>query len=295
MQLDTKAAARGKWQGILHSYGLTEKQLSGRHTECPVCGGKDRFRFDDKDGNGTFYCNHCGAGDGFSLLMRLRGIRFGDLLKEIGPMVGQFSSMKPTPAKSVEKIRMQLKSIMAGATREVINPYLLNRGINVAPNVWYHPLLPYFDDGNILGRYPAMLGIVLDADGESIALHRTYLTPDGHKANVPSPKKLTSPIRPIAGGAIRLFPVGECLGIAEGIETACAAFQLFGIPTWAAVSATMLASFKVPDGIKRLVIFGDNDLNGVGQQAADKLRKRYLQFSELRLPEKLDTDWADYL
>jgi hypothetical protein len=36
-----------------------------------------------------------------------------------------------------------------------------------------------------------------------------------------------------------------------------------------------------------------NDLNGIGQQAADKLRKRYADIAEVRIPEKLDTDWAD--
>ncbi|WP_245911073.1 primase-helicase zinc-binding domain-containing protein [Neisseria iguanae] len=31
--------------------------------------GKDRFRYDDLDGQGTFFCNQYGAGDGFSLIM----------------------------------------------------------------------------------------------------------------------------------------------------------------------------------------------------------------------------------
>jgi putative DNA primase/helicase len=41
-----------------------------------MCGGKDRFRFDDKEGHGTWICTHCGAGDGFSLLMKVMGIDF---------------------------------------------------------------------------------------------------------------------------------------------------------------------------------------------------------------------------
>ena len=52
----------GRWADALRSYGLNEKQLSGKHTECPLCGGKDRFRFDDKEGSGSYYCNGCGAG-----------------------------------------------------------------------------------------------------------------------------------------------------------------------------------------------------------------------------------------
>ena len=44
---------------------------TGKHTSCPACGGKDRFRFDDKQGDGTFYCNQCGAGNGFQLIMNV--------------------------------------------------------------------------------------------------------------------------------------------------------------------------------------------------------------------------------
>jgi putative DNA primase/helicase len=294
MQLDTKVAAHGKWRGILAAYGLTEKQLSGRHTECPVCGGKDRFRFDDRNGAGDFYCNACGAGDGFALVMRLRGIGFGDALRDVASLVGQVSTVEPKPSKSPDKIKANLRAMMSGATRTVINPYLASRGITVAPEVWYHPALQYFQ-GGVRSTHPAMLGVLQDASGAMVAIHRTYLTPAGNKANIDTPKKLTQAIAPISGGAIRLFPADRCLGIAEGIETACAAFQLFGIPTWAAFSAGNMEKFVIPEGVERLVIFGDNDLNGVGQQAADKLRKRYAGIAEVRIPEKIDADWADML
>ncbi|MFA9256090.1 primase-helicase zinc-binding domain-containing protein, partial [Escherichia coli] len=42
--------------------------LKNRHQPCPVCGGSDRFRFDDREGRGTWYCNQCGAGDGLKLV-----------------------------------------------------------------------------------------------------------------------------------------------------------------------------------------------------------------------------------
>ena len=41
---------------------------NGRHCPCPVCGGKDRFRFDNKDGRGTYICNQCCSGDGLELI-----------------------------------------------------------------------------------------------------------------------------------------------------------------------------------------------------------------------------------
>jgi len=40
------------------------------------------------------------------------------------------------------------------------------------------------------------------------------------------------------------------------------------VPCWAAVSAAMLAAWKPPAEGKRIIIFGDNDLNYAGQWRA---------------------------
>ncbi|WP_130471416.1 primase-helicase zinc-binding domain-containing protein [Candidatus Magnetaquicoccus inordinatus] len=66
--------ARGHWPSILLSLGASQENLANKHRSCPFCGGKDRFRFDDKDGHGTFICNQCGAGDGMGYASRLLGL-----------------------------------------------------------------------------------------------------------------------------------------------------------------------------------------------------------------------------
>jgi hypothetical protein len=70
-----RSAARGRWKAILSRLGVSAAQLSGKHTACPGCGGKDRFRFDDQDGRGTWICSGGGgttaAGDGFDLLVHM--------------------------------------------------------------------------------------------------------------------------------------------------------------------------------------------------------------------------------
>ena len=58
--------AVGKWQSIFSSLGIDVG--NGKHCPCPVCGGKDRFRFDNKNGRGTYICNQCGSGDGLNLI-----------------------------------------------------------------------------------------------------------------------------------------------------------------------------------------------------------------------------------
>lgn len=49
-RIDVRTAAAGRWRAILLSLGVNERALSGKHGPCPLCGGRDRFRFDDKDG-----------------------------------------------------------------------------------------------------------------------------------------------------------------------------------------------------------------------------------------------------
>ena len=51
-------AAIDQWESILPALGI-EVPKRGRHGPCPVCGGTDRFHFDDKDGRGSWHCRKC--------------------------------------------------------------------------------------------------------------------------------------------------------------------------------------------------------------------------------------------
>ncbi|WP_455252207.1 primase-helicase zinc-binding domain-containing protein, partial [Neisseria sp.] len=55
---EIRAAAQYRWPEIHAALGIDPRYLKNKHQPCPACGGKDRFRYDDKDGNGTFICNH---------------------------------------------------------------------------------------------------------------------------------------------------------------------------------------------------------------------------------------------
>ena len=69
--MDTITRARGRWKEILPQFGIDPKFLTNRHGPCPLCRGKDRFRFDDKDGSGSYFCNQCGPGSGVILIRKL--------------------------------------------------------------------------------------------------------------------------------------------------------------------------------------------------------------------------------
>ena len=158
-----------------------------------------------------------------------------------------------------------------------------------------HPALDYWHDGTKLGTFAAMVAPMAAPDGGIVALHRTYLTRDGCKADVPTVKKLTAASGPLAGACVRVHtPMRGVIGIAEGIETALAASLASGVPTVAAYCANALAGYRWPAGVRQLVIFADND--PAGREAADKLKVRALR-GWLRVnvmtPTTEGADWCD--
>jgi putative DNA primase/helicase len=97
----TLERARGRWPEILSRFGIERRYLRNRHGPCPCCGGKDRFRFDDLGGQGTFICNQCGAskakGAGINLLMRFRDWDFRTAVNEVDHLIG--TDYRPPPSR----------------------------------------------------------------------------------------------------------------------------------------------------------------------------------------------------
>lgn len=280
MSGETIEAAAGRWQGVIGELaGVDRWNLDGKHRPCPYCGGEDRFRFDDKDGTGSWICNQCGAGYGMDLLMRLTGWEFKEAAREVDSIVG---TVHPnTQDKPKTDPRERLRKVAQGATRltgrDPASKYLHNRGVEPAWMLRLHPNLGYFENGQKVGEYPAMLSLVRDGDGNAVTYHVTYLTEDGRKADVSSPKKILPPNGTITGGAVRLHDAGESLIIAEGIETALAAAHEFAEPAWAALSAHGMESVEIPAGVTSVLVVGDNDENYRGQSAAFNLASRLKQ------------------
>ena len=99
----------GRWPDLLMQLaGLTPDQLTDTHQPCPLCGGEDRYRFDDLNGTGSWYCNQCGGkdhtgggGNGMDMLMRRTGLTYPEACKRIE----QHLNIKPEPpTKGAEHI-----------------------------------------------------------------------------------------------------------------------------------------------------------------------------------------------
>lgn len=300
--------AQGQWPGILAAIGVPAKALRNRHGPCPMCGGKDRFRFDDKEGKGTWYCNRCGAGDGVELVKRFRNLEFREAAREIERHLGSGvpavvaanGAAAPLPANT-DELRAMWGRGAAITTLDPAGRYLLRRtGLQSAPDcLRFAKDERYADQGARPSWHPVMLAKVDPCDeavaaGEKPALHRTYLTKDGHKADVPTPRKALGTMP--TGAAVRLMKNDTALGIAEGIETALSAAELFAVPTWAALNAGLLETWSPPAAVSTVFVFGDNDRNYVGQAAAYALAKR-LALKGLsvfvEIPQSVGEDWND--
>ena len=182
----------------------------------------------------------------------------------------------------------------------MVDGYLRRRGLSVElPVLRGHPALAYHvedDNGGwrFVGNLPAVVAPVTAPDGTLASVHRIYL------GDVPDRKKTMRPASTIKGAAVRLFPHNGTLGISEGIETALACYELFKVPTWAALTAGGVEAFHVPPEITRLIIYGDADLSFTGQAAAYALAKRVVRDRpdiavEVEIPDAAGTDWLNVL
>ena len=94
-----KIASHGKWIDLIFpSVGIRFEKQPKLHQPCPVCGGSDRFRCDDKQGTGSWICSHCGSGDGFKLVDLYTSTNDSyELMKLVGGILGVSATSTITP------------------------------------------------------------------------------------------------------------------------------------------------------------------------------------------------------
>lgn len=116
---ETKDAAQGQWRSILDALGIAVPATHSKHGPCPGCGGEDRFRFDDKQGRGTFICSAGGgepiAGDGFRLLEHVHGWRFLESARRVAEVLGieQVNEVvQPTHSVQIQRRQVQVTRLL---------------------------------------------------------------------------------------------------------------------------------------------------------------------------------------
>ncbi|EBE5259276.1 toprim domain-containing protein [Salmonella enterica] len=265
---ETVKQACGHWPRILPALGV--KVIKNRHQACPVCGGSDRFRFDDKEGRGTWFCNQCGAGDGLKLVEKVFGVTSSEAAGKVNAVTGSLSPVAPEVIASVEaetvvdrKAAAALAVRLMEKTRPATgNAYLTRKGFPVLECL---TLTTMHKTGGVTFRAGDVVVPLYDDTGALVNLQ--LINADGLK-------------RTLKGGQVKgachiiegKKQAGKRLWIAEGYATALTVHHLTGETVMVALSFVNLLSLaslaRQKSPACQIVLAADRDLNGDGQSKA---------------------------
>ncbi len=261
---------------------------------CPVAGhGKGRGDVNPSlsisAGDRAELLVHCFAGcDPIDIIASLRELSGGIGEERSHVPSAQASSFRSKTTSHAARSIWNRGTLLSASVAEV---YLRSRGLSAtSPELRFlhgerHPL---FKDRCL----PTLLAALRGGDGRITAVQRTYLTSSGEKAHI-CPARTS--IGRLDASAVQLTPASQTLGLAEGVETALAAHQLFGVPVWAACGAR-LHRVALPPSVRRVILFADNDAPGLetAHRALDTLKEAELE-GLIRTPDQEGWDWADVL
>ncbi|EQB4817289.1 TPA: primase-helicase zinc-binding domain-containing protein [Citrobacter amalonaticus] len=265
---ETVNQACGHWPRILPALGV--KVMKNRHQACPVCGGSDRFRFDDKEGRGTWFCNQCGAGDELKLVEKVFGVKPSEAARKVNAVTGSLPPVSPAVMAAAEdetgadrKAAAALAVRLMEKTRTATgNAYLTRKGF---PAHECLTLTATHKTGGV--TFSAGNVVVPLYDGTGALVNLQLINTGGDK-------------RTLKGGAVKgcchtlegKKQAGKRLWIAEGYATALTVHHLTGETVMVALSSVNLLSLASLARQKhpacQIVLAADRDLNGEGQTKA---------------------------
>lgn len=299
-------AAAGRWPDVLAGLNISVPDSPRKHAPCPVCGGKDRFRFDD-GGRGSFICNQCGAGDGLDLIQKVHNcnateaaVMVADVLSidyrvaEHDDTASQRNDQREAERRRREQERRQQDAAEAEKRRASFSAkyqalvakstpgqsaYLTAKGLE-----YPLPLLP---DGSLLVALTNDDGAVTGAQ---------IIKPDGEK------RLVAGTVKKGAFFTVNMSDNPETVIIGEGLATVLSVHLMR--PDAMAVTAidagNLLPVAKVirrmyPDA--QIIIAADNDIKpgepNTGRDAAEKAAKSISGWLTLP-PGEHKADWNDY-
>ncbi|MGF7174651.1 DUF7146 domain-containing protein [Azospirillum doebereinerae] len=267
------------------------------------------------DRKGIFKCFGCGAfGDVIDLLRRLDGLDFATAVETLA---GERPALRRNGALDFERRLVEASQEYTASEGRGWEPDEEERArMEHARSIWFNarpvggtageaylrwrgvrlPLPPTLRFAPAMWHsgarreFPALVAALQDSVGTITAVQRVYLTPDGRgKLDVAPRKKGKGPMR---DGAVRLARPGRVLGLAEGIETALSARQIYSLPVWSANGAGRMHSVVLPEGVEHVVLFADAGETGLAaaRRAADHFAGRGLLVDIEAPPEG---DWND--
>lgn len=247
---------------------------------------------------------HCFAGcdpRDVVVALRHRGLLAGEPRTPNREVFRPFSSAAP-PAAPTAMVQA-LWSAAGAITGTVAERYLtMHRGLSgpFPPSLRFAPRLVH---PRLHRHLPALLAAVQAPDRRVTAVQATWLSPDGSKA-LPATPRWT--FGTIGEGAVRLGAASGKLGLAEGLEDALAVSQLSQLAQlaqlaqmsqfscWACLGSARMHRVRIPDGVRELHIFADDD--EAGRSAAERTARIQRDAGRrvlVRLPPVGFKDWGE--
>lgn len=254
-----------------------------------------------------FYCYSCHAyGDHIDWLMQVEGLDHtaaqAVLTNWTGPVIAQNTATGHT-VEEIEQAEKDRAYVLrwwdaAKPIKDTLAARYLadTRGIDLDAlpddiserSLRFHPRCVFGPST----RHPCLLALMRNPVSDApTGIQRIALTPDAQKID-----------RMMLGtaGVVKLWPASASLVIGEGLETVLAAATRLPYrgeplrPAWATLSDGALKKFPLIDGVERLIVLADNDVNNAGAIAAEACKRRWLEAGRrvaLLMPDRPGTDF----
>ncbi len=286
----------GVWRETLESYGI-ELGIKGKGCPCPICGGTDRFTFDDKRGQGNWLCRRCGAGGGLLLLSRWLGRTTHETAVLL--LTGEM------PDTSAARVRMQRRVEQESKKRSAAKK-MAQHLVNTRTVLYDHP---YLERKGLSGIACDAIGVAMRGrDGVDYPAGKILMVPvmrDGAAINVQTinyecTKKFIHD-GAITGGSHTLQGDDSkpLVAVCEGFATALTVRMVTGLTCVVAFSAGNLVHVaprvEAEHPGKAVAFFADHDESGAGYDYAKKAADTLDQTTQtyIAMPEAVG-DWDDY-
>lgn len=285
------AAAHGQWREILTANGIKLPEPK-KHGPCPICGGKDRFRLEERKAEeaarGVWVCSHCDCkgGDGLSLYQQATAQSMNEAIRSLASYLGLSGSMSAADHARIEKQRQkaakaaeqqkakearqreaaaalaqQMELEAVGCMAEQV-PYLARKGLSG----FGVEVLAHDYDRHKAG---SLLVVLFNIDG--VTTSAEIIDSEGRKMALAGGQK--------KGSAAYIEPLDDSLpenaahcGVVEGYATGLSVRALTGWPVFCGMSkaglmdAARIARYNCPAA--QILICGDVGAEVEAEQAA---------------------------
>ena len=298
-----KAAAMGQWDYVLQqTCGMSPKQTTPtkKGMPCPNCGGHDRFEFKSAE-NGYYMCRGCGAGDGFSMIIKMCECSFSEAVMLVADGLG-IAKHSGTSSFDIESKKRELQAAEEERQAVVVqNEYKAAVRAKEVFNTASYPSsdFPYLVNKHVKAHGIKQLGneIIIpirDAGGKIMSIQ--YINANGGKRFLPGGRT--------KGGFHLMGSVKDIVYISEGYATSASSYEYSFRPVAVAFYAGNLEpvaiALRTRYPLAHIIILADNDRFTVGNPGIEKaLKAAKAVGGEVKIPQFRDdqpgTDYNDWI